>query len=192
MKPYNELMLWTAKSDLIGNAFLIASFAHKGQIRKWSKQPYIVHPVRVSQMVMRDDKLDERHVAVALLHDTIEDCDENVREQIKEDIRVNCGNYIYNMVWELTNPSSFVDKAMPRVEKKAMDFAKLKDVSLEAKKIKMMDRLDNIYDALAPGNFIKKYLPESMELAEICREADETLYQKIEARVNELANSQGE
>lgn len=188
---YDEMMLWSAKSELIGNAFLIANFAHFDQKRQWTGMPYIVHPVRVARMVMQDDKLDERHIAVALLHDTIEDCEETVREQIKEDIHNKCGAYVYNTVWELTNPSAFVDKAMPRVEKKAMDFAKLKTVSLEAKKIKMMDRLDNIYDALAPGNFIKKYLPESMELAEICREADETLYQKIEARVNELAN-QGE
>lgn len=191
MMAYDEMMLWSAKSELIGNAFLIANFAHFDQKRQWTGMPYIVHPVRVARMVMQDDKLDERHIAVALLHDTIEDCEETVREQIKEDIHNKCGAYVYNTVWELTNPSAFVDKAMPRVEKKAMDFAKLKTVSLEAKKIKMMDRLDNIYDALAPGNFIKKYLPESMELAEICREADETLYQKIEARVNELAN-QGE
>lgn len=190
MMAYDEMMLWSAKSELIGNAFLIANFAHMHQPRKWTGMPYIVHPVRVARMVMQDDKLDERHIAVALLHDAIED-NKEFREQIRKDIQDRCGAYVYNTVCELTNPSAFVPEETPRVEKKAMDFAKLKTVSLEAKKIKMMDRLDNIYDALAPGNFIKKYLPESLELAEICREADETLYQKIVARVDELAN-QGE
>lgn len=182
---YNELKLWRSKTDLIGSAMLIASFAHSKQNRKWGGEPYIVHPVRVAKMVMEDSSLDERHFAVALLHDSIEDNEEH-REMIKEDILSMCGTYVYNTVWELTNPSAFVDVNTPRVQKKDMDFAKLKGVSLEAKKIKMMDRLDNLYDALAPGNFMKKYLPESMELAEICRVADEGLYSKIANRVIEL------
>lgn len=36
---YDEMMLWTAKSDLIGSAFLIANFAHFDQKRQWSGMP---------------------------------------------------------------------------------------------------------------------------------------------------------
>ena len=44
-----------------------------GQRRKYSKAPYMVHPIQVAKMVARSIHNDPITVAVAILHDTIED-----------------------------------------------------------------------------------------------------------------------
>lgn len=57
--------------------------AHEGQFRKGTKRPYIVHPLEVAKIVstMTDD---EEMISAALLHDTLEDCRQVTKEQIKE------------------------------------------------------------------------------------------------------------
>lgn len=61
-----------ANCQLVQEAFKMASTAHHGQIRKWSEQPYIWHPVRVAITV--GGSYDPTWLAVALLHDVVEDC----------------------------------------------------------------------------------------------------------------------
>ena len=60
-----------------------AEKAHEGQFRKGTKRPYIVHPLEVAKIVstMTDD---EEIISAALLHDTLEDCRQVTKEQIKE------------------------------------------------------------------------------------------------------------
>lgn len=59
-------------SDLINKAIVFATEAHKTQKRKGTEIPYIVHPLEtgVIASAMTDD---DRVVAAAFLHDTIED-----------------------------------------------------------------------------------------------------------------------
>jgi (p)ppGpp synthase/HD superfamily hydrolase len=167
---------------LIGSAFYLANNAHMDQVRKWEGEaPYIIHPVRVARLASQHIRLDGRHVAVALLHDTIEDT-----ECTFETIRSVCGPYVATLVQELTNPSCKLPKETPRVEKKKLDFAHITGISSEAKILKMMDRLDNLSYGSAPSNFMRKYLPESLELAEICRSADEVYYQKLIDKIGSL------
>jgi GTP diphosphokinase / guanosine-3',5'-bis(diphosphate) 3'-diphosphatase len=60
-----------APTALITRAYLQASDAHRGQVRK-SGEPYIHHPLAVARIVA-DLGLDDVTVAAALLHDTVED-----------------------------------------------------------------------------------------------------------------------
>ena len=53
---------------IVAKALKIATLAHEGQFRKWSGEPYIVHPKRVAEK-FRCPTLK----AAALLHDVIED-----------------------------------------------------------------------------------------------------------------------
>ncbi len=76
--------LESKESNKVFKALHIASILHKDQKRKFSKDPYIVHPINVAVNVI-ENKLDinlyikelEKYMAniviVALLHDTIED-----------------------------------------------------------------------------------------------------------------------
>lgn len=61
------------KSDLsiIERAYVTAEHAHEGQLRK-SGEPYITHPIAVSQ-ILADLGIGPVTIAAALLHDTVED-----------------------------------------------------------------------------------------------------------------------
>ena len=56
---------------LMHKAFILASEAHEGQVDKIN-EPYINHPVRVSNAVWNETK-NELAATVALLHDVVED-----------------------------------------------------------------------------------------------------------------------
>jgi len=74
-------------NKLVIKAYNIAEAAHRGQTRKYSGDPFIVHPVRVSYRAVANVGWSPRYVdvqVVALLHDTIEDTDTTV-ESLKED-----------------------------------------------------------------------------------------------------------
>ena len=60
-----------ASTVLIDAAFRAAVIAHEGQFRH-SGEPYVTHPIAVSQIVA-DLGVDEVTIAAALLHDTVED-----------------------------------------------------------------------------------------------------------------------
>ena len=57
----------------IDKAFRVAREAHKAQLR-YSGQPYIIHPIAVSNILL-DLGMDAQSVEAALLHDTVEDTD---------------------------------------------------------------------------------------------------------------------
>ena len=57
---------------LLDKAIIFAVNAHRGQLRKGSNAPYILHPMEAAAIVaaMTDD---EEVIAAAVLHDTVED-----------------------------------------------------------------------------------------------------------------------
>ncbi len=59
------------KGELLDKALLIATNAHHGQFDKGGT-PYILHPLKVMHYLKSDD---EELMAIALLHDTVEDTD---------------------------------------------------------------------------------------------------------------------
>lgn len=124
--------------DLIIKAFEFAKEAHKNQKRD-SGAPYIIHPIEVAIMVS-EYKLDEKSVAAALLHDTVEDTDTTI-----EDIKKNFGQEVAYLVDGLTKISNA--NFTSRTEQNAENFRKLilstsKDIRILI--IKLFDRLNNI------------------------------------------------
>lgn len=61
-------------SDVFDRALILASQAHKDQLRKGTAIPYIVHPVHVA-MVLQKYQFPDEVVIAALLHDVVEDTD---------------------------------------------------------------------------------------------------------------------
>lgn len=84
-----------------------------------------------------------------------------------------------NLCRELTNPSKGV--SAPRHVRKQMDRDHLKEVSHEAKILKMLDRLDNIMEMApeAPLDFIEMYAEETKLLIDVLRPADLTLADEV-------------
>src|ERR1700729_1976245 len=89
LKQYRHLLnalrtqLQKGDKKLIRLAFEIALDAHKDMRRK-SGEPYIMHPLAVSQIVASEIGLGPTAVICALLHDVVEDT-ETTLEDIERD-----------------------------------------------------------------------------------------------------------
>lgn len=68
-----EAALSLKEVEEIDKAFYLAKEAHKAQLR-YSGQPYIIHPLAVSDILI-DLGMDAQSIEAALLHDTVEDTD---------------------------------------------------------------------------------------------------------------------
>jgi GTP diphosphokinase / guanosine-3',5'-bis(diphosphate) 3'-diphosphatase len=83
--------------DFIVRAFNFAYVAHE-KIKRKSGEPYIIHPLEVAKIAVRDIGLGITSAVSALLHDTVEDCDEISIELIREKF----GNQVASIVDGLT------------------------------------------------------------------------------------------
>jgi len=127
--------------DKINNEFLtkVLSFAtekHKLQIRKFNGEPYIKHPISVSEIV-KEFTSNMFVIASALLHDTIEDTDTTL-----EEIENNFGKEVADMVHVLTNDPD----ELKRLGKTAYLIEKINHLSSLTLLVKFADRLDNVSD----------------------------------------------
>lgn len=159
--------------QIIENAKEIATKAHVGVRRKWIVSaehpdgvPYITHPERLAAAVSKlqiPDPVKEVMIAAAWLHDVIEDTDTSHDLLIEK-----CGIDVYYLVFELTNPSKNLKSKDNRDLRKSLDRKHLLNVSWPAKVIKLIDRTDNLKEALpAPENWKVKYVSESRQLLPI-------------------------
>jgi hypothetical protein len=67
-----EPVALAARPPMVQKALAVAAAAHRGQVRKGSGRPYILHPVAVAQLLVEAGCGNEV-VAAGLLHDTLED-----------------------------------------------------------------------------------------------------------------------
>lgn len=98
-REFTEALGYVSMS--IAHAIHFATAAHKGQERKYSDEPYIVHPISVAKKVTnfslsKNDM--QLAIIVALLHDVVEDTDKT-----HEDILNNFGYSVSTGVWFLTD-----------------------------------------------------------------------------------------
>ena len=99
-----EIRTYNPKTDenLIQRAYSFAEEKHRGQFRR-SKEPFFSHPVAVAQILI-EHKFSDFCVATALLHDTIEDCDDVGYDDIRENFGETIANLV-NAVTKLTKQS---------------------------------------------------------------------------------------
>lgn len=90
--------------DLIDRAFRIANEAHWNMRRK-SGEPYIIHPISVAKIVNREIGLGASSIAVALLHDVVEDTEYSL-----EDVTRDFGPKIASLIDGLTKISGTYNK----------------------------------------------------------------------------------
>lgn len=117
-------------------AVQFATKAHKGQIRKGTKKPYIVHPLEVADIVATMTS-DEEILSAAVLHDTIEDC-AGVTEEI---LRAHFGERVASLV-----AGESEDKSKSWEERKGTTIRRLKEESRELQMIALADKLSNMRD----------------------------------------------
>lgn len=121
---------------MINKAITFATQAHKGQFRKGTERPFILHPLEVGEIVSTMTE-DEEIVCAAILHDTIEDCEHVTREIICQEF----GERVAKLVQQESE-----DKSKTWMERKSHTIEKLKDASKEVRMICLADKLSNMRD----------------------------------------------
>ncbi len=155
--------------DVVHNAFAFAMHAHQGQTRKYTSDPYIIHPIRVAD-ILRGINARPEMVAAAFLHDVLEDTDAKIYE-----LREVFGNEITDLVIELTDV--YVHPHMGnRATRKRLERQRLAGASADAQTIKVADLIDNGISIEAHDpDFAKVYLVEKAALLEVMTKADPRL-----------------
>lgn len=109
--------------------------AAAGQRRKYTDEPYIVHPEAVVELV-RSVSDDEEMLAAAWLHDTVEDTPGTLG-----DIEARFGQRVASLVAMLTNSGDL--PGQNRTARKIAHFRHTASASADAQTIKLADIIDN-------------------------------------------------
>ena len=147
------------KADLavVERAYTAAEKAHRGQLRK-SGEPYITHPVAVSQ-ILAELGIGPRGVAAALLHDTVEDT-----EYTLDEVRADFGDEVALLVDGVTklDKLKYGDSAQAETVRK-MVIAMSKDLRVLI--IKLADRLHNARTwGFVPAESAQRKAKETLEI----------------------------
>ena len=116
-------------------AFLLAMKAHKHQ--RYGDDPYMVHLFDVVGVLHRFGHDEEEMLAVAWLHDIIEDTPMNYN-----DVKVACGDGVADVVLALTD-----EIGKNRRERKVKTLPKIKG-NLWAQTVKLADWIANVTNAI--------------------------------------------
>ena len=150
--------------------YATAAHAAVGQRRKYTHEPYIVHPIRVANTVDSYGGTDDM-ISAAYLHDVVEDTRITI-----EDINDMFGSVIAVIVDGLTDVSKSEDGN--RAVRKELDRAHSADATWAAQFVKCADIIDNARDiGDNDPSFNVVYRKEMVSLLEVLDKVkDEPIY----------------
>jgi guanosine-3',5'-bis(diphosphate) 3'-pyrophosphohydrolase len=156
-----------------------ADRAHGDQLRKYTPDRYIVHPIRLMER-LQEITDDNTMLAGALLHDVLEDTPttaDDILEFLATLMGRTAAQKTTRLVIELTD--IYVKSAYPRLnrrERKQKEAQRMRTVSAEAQTIKYADILDNSLEIIHQDvDFAAVYLKESRQLLKAMTKGDATL-----------------
>ena len=150
--------------------FAIAAHSAVKQVRKYTGEPYYVHPAEVARIVAGVPGSTPDMVAAAWLHDVVEDTGCTFT-----DIHMAFGIDIATLVGWLTDVSKPEDGN--RAVRKAMDRAHTADAPAEAQTIKLADLISNSRSIMAHDPaFARTYLEEKRLLLAVMTRGDAGLH----------------
>lgn len=158
--------------NLVHKAQVYAMAAHASvkQVRKYTNEPYIVHPAEVARIVAGVPGSTPEMVAAAWLHDVVEDtgCTHT-------DIHLSFGPEVSALVSWLTDVSKPEDGN--RAKRKAIDREHTAQAPAEAQTIKLADLISNSRSIMQyDPEFAKTYLAEKRMLLEVMTKGDPGLH----------------
>lgn len=153
-------------------ARLYATDKHRGQQRKYTGEPYIVHPFAVAAIV-KSVPHSEEMIAAAWLHDVVEDCGVKGAE-----IWNAFGSEVCLMVMQLTK----VDLSLGnRTKRMGMDCERLGNSPAGTQTVKLADLIDNSSSIMQHDpNFARKYLQEKRDLLNVLTKGDRSLWNRAD------------
>ena len=168
---------------LVMKAARFAAKAHAGQFRKDGKTPAIVHPARVAGRVAVLPFATDELVAVAYLHDVMEDCPITHDDLVRE-----FGAEVADLVDFLTKKKTGGN----REARLTAYFQMLGEAPAVVHAVKALDRIDNLRDlALLSGHggFAKEYLAETHRLSLFIPEAGKDLLAEMHRTAEMVLNT---
>jgi guanosine-3',5'-bis(diphosphate) 3'-pyrophosphohydrolase len=175
MEKINENILASVKA--------FADEAHGGQVRKYSDERYIQHPIRVME-TLQDYIADMPVLAAALLHDVLEDTPITKRKlsQFLETIMTKeDAARTLKLVEELTDV--FIKSDYPKMNRrsrKTKEFERLAQISPDAQTVKYADIMDNLNDINKDEtDFALVYIRESKQLLSQIDKGNRLLYGRV-------------
>lgn len=139
--------------DLISLAMAKASWWHQDQVRKYTNEKYIIHPLEVMKFLELFTQ-DEAVLAAALLHDVVEDTDATI-----EEVRTIFGDDVAALVFGMSEPE--VPAGTNREQRKETYRLHLEKQCWRTKMIKYGDIYSNTKDiAMHDPDFAVVYLAE--------------------------------
>lgn len=178
--------------DILKAVYEFAANAHKGQMRKYTPDPYIVHPVRVMETCrLYDPKVSI--LSAALLHDVLEDTEVTKDEMstFLQQVMPDDAEKTLQLVVELTDV--YVKSAYPelnRRRRKDKEIERMSKISSDAQTIKYADISDNVKEIASddPG-FAPRYIAECMAILKKIDRGNPVLYAKALDAVSTAARS---
>ena len=156
--------------------FATAAHAAVGQLRKYTFEPYIVHPAEVVAILKTVDHTPEM-IAAAWLHDVVEDTGVTL-----ELVRREFGDSVADLVGWLTDVSR--PDHGNRAARKAVDRAHTAAAPAEAQTIKLCDLISNTRSIVEHDEkFARTYLAEKRLLLEVMTKGDPELLARARAQI---------
>ncbi|KGT95086.1 GTP pyrophosphokinase [Erwinia typographi] len=160
--------------------------AEAGQRRKYTDEPYIVHPAAVVELV-RSVTNSEIMLAAAWLHDTVEDTPSTLN-----DISRHFGPAVAELVEMLTD--SHPAEAKNRAARKVAHFRHTARASADAQTIKLADIIDNTRSIIHfDAHFARVYLVEKRVQIALLTDGNAELWQQasiiIERGIEQLTQA---
>ena len=153
---------------MLDEVLKFATMAHGDQKRKYTNDPYIVHPIAVSEIVKTVAHTDEM-VAAALLHDVVEDTPVTIDE-----IKTKFGSKVAELVGWLTDISRPEDGN--RKTRKTLDREHSAEAPADAQTIKLADLIHNTKSIEKHDpHFWKVYKQEKIALLGVLTKGDPAL-----------------
>jgi len=166
--------------NIVDKAYVFALAAHAavGQRRKYTNEPYIVHPVEVAGILKKIPHTDDM-LAAAYLHDTLEDTGVTYG-----DLNEVFGTTVADMVLWLTDVSRPEDGN--RATRKALDRQHIAAAPGDVQTIKVADLMSNTRSIAAYDvEFARVYLVEKNDLLKVLVRADPILLRQANLQVDE-------
>ena len=156
--------------NLVERARIFATLAHEavGQVRKYTSEPYIVHPAEVASIVARVPHTREM-LAAAWLHDVVEDT--NVTN---EEITQVFGDTVGELVRWLTDVS--LPEMGNRAARKELDRNHIAQATADAQTVKLADIISNCSSiGRHDPDFATLYFAEKRAVLDVLTKGDPTL-----------------
>ena len=181
-----------SKDDILEKVRHFANAAHGEQKRRYSDDPYIVHPMRVMNLCAVYSQ-DICVLCAAILHDVIEDTpvtEKEILEFLKTILSEDEASTTTKYVVELTD--IYTKEAYPRLNRrtrKAKEAERMSRVSAQAQTIKYADIVDNTDVTRDDPDFASTYLREAADLLHNMNDGHPTLREKAVSTVQRCRQS---